>query len=297
VLTQGTNQSFISAGNQATFTYTITNNGPDLATNLTFTNNLSLGTGVPLTFVSAGTTSGNCGGGSTNAVVSCSLPSLQSGSTASVTVVVTPTPNSSGDQATFNGGTAQVMGQGNIVLAQTSVPAQMSDFTMQVTPPSNSVSVAGETAQYSVNLTPNPIYVSAISLACSGLPTGAACNFTTTPVTLQGAGSSILSITTTARPIITPAASLLTRHFYAIWLALPGLTLLGVGVGSERRRRCILGLLMFCALFALLMLQPACSGTKTQPPVSGTPPGNYTITVTATAGTDTKSGTVTLLVP
>ena len=41
VLSQGTNQQFISAGNQATFTYTITNNGPDLATNLTFTNNLS----------------------------------------------------------------------------------------------------------------------------------------------------------------------------------------------------------------------------------------------------------------
>ena len=32
VLTLGTNQIYISAGNQATFTYTITNNGPDLAT-------------------------------------------------------------------------------------------------------------------------------------------------------------------------------------------------------------------------------------------------------------------------
>ncbi len=80
VLSQGTNQQFISAGNQATFTYTITNNGPDLATNLTFTNNLSQGTGVPLTFISAATTAGSCGGGSTNAVVSCSLPSLNAGS-------------------------------------------------------------------------------------------------------------------------------------------------------------------------------------------------------------------------
>jgi hypothetical protein len=190
-----------------------------------------------------------------------------------------------------------VTGQGNIVLAQTSVPAQMSDFTMAVGPPSNNVPLAGDTAVYQVQLSPNPVYVSAISLACSGLPTGATCNFTTTPVTLQGPGSSTLNITTTARPVVTPAASLLTRHFYAIWLAVPGLTLLGVGVGGERRRRCILGILMFCALFALLLLQPACSGTKTQPPVSGTPPGNYTITVTATAGTDTKSGTVTLLVP
>ena len=33
VLTLGTNQTFITAGNQATFTYTVTNNGPDPATN------------------------------------------------------------------------------------------------------------------------------------------------------------------------------------------------------------------------------------------------------------------------
>jgi len=46
------------------------------------------------------------------------------------------------------------------------------------------------------------------------------------------------------------------------------------------------------------VLQPACSKTNTtQTPTSGTPPGNYTITVTATSGSDTKSGTITLNVP
>jgi ABC-type Fe3+-hydroxamate transport system substrate-binding protein len=55
---------------------------------------------------------------------------------------------------------------------------------------------------------------------------------------------------------------------------------------------------MFCVLFALLLLQPACGGSSSsQTPVSGTPPGNYTITVSATSGTDTKSATVTLRVP
>ena len=298
VLSQGTNQQFISAGNQATFTYTITNNGPDLASNLTFTNNLSLGTGVPLTFVSAATTAGSCGGGSTNAVVSCSLTSLQAGSTATVTVVVTPTPNSSGDQATFNGGTAQVMGQGNIVLAQTSVPAQMSDFSVAISPPNFSVPVAGSTASYSVQLTPHPIYPSSINLSCTGLPTAAACNFTSASMTLQSPGpaTSTLNITTTARPVVTPAASLWIRHFYAIWLVVPGLTLLGVGSSSKSRRRMV-GIMMFCLLFAMLLLQPACSSSSSQTPVSGTPPGNYTVTVSATSGTDTKSQTVTLTVP
>ena len=298
VLTLATNQTFISAGNPATFTYTVTNNGPDLASNITVLNNLSPAVSiVPLSFVSASTSSGTCGGASTNTSVSCSLPPLQPGSTATITIVVTPTSNSSGSQATFNGGSVQAIGPGNIVLAQTSVPAQMSDYSMAVNPPNGSVLAAGDTATYQVQLTPHPIYTTNISLGCSGLPPGAACNFTSNLVTLQGPGSSTLNITTTARPVVTPAASLLTRHFYAIWLAIPGLTLLGVGVGGDRRRRRIVGMLMFCALFALLLLQPACSSKATQAPVSGTPPGNYTITVTATSGTDTKSGTITLAVP
>ena len=54
---------------------------------------------------------------------------------------------------------------------------------------------------------------------------------------------------------------------------------------------------MFCVLFALLLLLPACRPRTTQAPVSGTPAGNYTITVTATSGSDTKSQTITLTVP
>ena len=298
VLTLGTNQTFISAGNQATFTYTVTNLGPDLANNITLTDNLSASsTGLPLTFVSASTTAGTCGGGSTNAIVSCSLPSLQSGSTATITIVVTPTPSSSGGQASFNGGTVQVSGPGNIVLAQTSVPAQMSDFSLTVTPSNGSVAAAGATATYQVQLNPLPVYTFPIALACTGLPAGSSCNFTTNPVTLLGPGSSTLNIPTTARPVVTPAASLLTRHFYAMWLTIPGLSLLVVGVRGDRRRKRITGMVSLCVLFVLLLLLPACSKSTTQTPVSGTPPGNYTITVSASSGSDTKSQTITLSVP
>jgi uncharacterized repeat protein (TIGR01451 family) len=297
-LTLGTNQLFISAGNQATFTYTVTNNGPDLANNITLLDNLSpLITGVPLTFVSASTSAGTCGGGSTNAIVSCSLPSLQAGSTASITIVVAPTPNSSGTSGSFNGGSVQVTGAGNIVLAQTSVPAQMSDFSLLVTPTNGSVPVAGDTASYQIQLTPHPVYGTNIALACTGLPSASACTFTSNPVSLVGPGSSTLNITTTARPVTTPVGSLLTRHFYAIWLLVPGLSFLGFGMGGNRRRKRIAGLLSLCVMFALLLPLPACSGQTTQAPVSGTPPGNSTITVSATSGSDTKSQTITLYVP
>jgi uncharacterized repeat protein (TIGR01451 family) len=297
-LTLGTNQLFISAGNQATFTYTVLNSGPDLANNITLLDNLSpLITQVPLTFVSATTSAGTCGGGSTNAIVSCSLPSLQAGSTATITIVVSPTPSSTGGAGSFNGGSVQVTGPGNIILAQTSVPAQMSDFSLLITPSNASVPVAGDTASYQIQLTPHPVYGTNISLACTGLPSASACTFTSNPVSLQGPGSSTLNITTTARPVTTPVARLLTRRFYAIWLMVPGLSLLLVGIGGDARRKRIAGLLSLGVMFALLLLLPACSGQVTQAPVSGTPPGNYTVTVTATSGSDTKSQTITLSVP
>jgi len=224
---------------------------------------------------------------------------LQAGSTAIITVTATPTASTNGASAptSFNGGTVQAMGQGSIVLAQTSVPATMTDFTIKVDPSNSSVPAAGNTAQYQVQLTPYDVYSHVNALSCTGLPTGAGCTFTTPSVTLLSGGSSTLNVTTTARPIVTGAASSPTRHFYALWLALPGLTLLGAGVGGDRRRRRILGILMFCALFALLLLQPACSSTSSQAPVSGTPAGIYTVTVTATSGSDTKSQNITLSVP
>lgn len=299
-LTQGTNQqSIVSAGNQATFTYVITNTGPDLANNLTFIDNLSpLATIVPLTFNSASVSSGTCSGASTNTIVSCTLPSLQAGSTATVTVVVTPMGTATGAQQGFNGGTAQVMAPGNIVLAQTSVPATMGDFSMSVSPLSQSVAQAGLSANYSVLLSPFPLYTSSITVSCSNLPTGASCRATpSSSVTLQGASASSvnLAITTTARPVTTGSASFFQKNFYALWLALPGL--LVVGVGRNRRRGRIAFILTLCALFTMLLWIPACSHSTTQTPVSGTPAGNYTITVTAASGSDSKSQTVMLNVP
>ncbi len=299
-LTLGTNQTYISAGTQATFTYTVTNNGPDPATNITVTDNLSAAVTIqPVTFVSASATSGTCSGVSTSASVNCTIPSLQAGSTATVTIVVTPTASSTGNEATFNGGTVQVIGPNNIVKAQVSVPAKMSDYSVAVSPSSASVQAAGDTATYQVQLFPHPIYGTNISLSCSGVPTGAACAFTSSSVTLQSAspGASTLNVTTTARPVVLPAASLERQHFYALWLCVPGLALLGVGVGGDRRRRRIAGMLLLCVVFALLALLPACSSSSTQPPVSGTPAGTYPIVVNASAGSDTKSATVYLTVP
>ena len=297
-LTLGTNQQFISAGNQATFTYIVTNNGPDVANNITITDNLSSTvTGVPLTFNSAAVSAGTCSGVSTNAIVSCTVPSLQAGSTVTVTIVVTPTGSTTGNRQTFNGGTVQAVGNGNIVLAQVSVPAEMSDFSMKVSPFNQSVPVAGKPANYTVTLSPDPVYPSSISVSCSNLPAGASC--VSTPASLSllstSSGTINLAVTTTARPVVTGAASFLQRSFYALWFAVPALFF--VGIGSNRRSRRIAGIITLCALFTMLLLVPACSSSKTQAPVSGTPSGSYNITVTAASGSDSKTSTIGLTVP
>jgi len=302
VLTLGNNQTYISAGSQATFTYTLTNGGPDLATNITVADNLSPSvTGVPLTFVSANATpNGTCGGGTTNPIVTCNIPSLQSGSTATITVVVTPTPTTPPGEARFNGGSVLATAANGINSTPISVPAQMSDFSISVSPANVAIPQAGDTATYQVQLTPIPVYPASISLSVSGLPTGATASFTSPTVTLPSTspGTSTLNISTTARPITTATASAAGRAFYAIWLALPGLAWLGMGMKSGRRRRHVTGMLLLCAVFSLSLLLPACSHTSTQPPALGTPAGTYPLTVTATgAGSDTRSQTVQLVVP
>ena len=301
VLGLGTNQSFISAGNPATFTYTITNNGPDLASNIIVAATMSPGvTGVPLTNITGSISTGTCSGGTSgNTGISCGPISLQSGSTATLTISATPTANSNGaSPESFNGGTIQVLAPGNIVLAETSVTAQMSDFRMTVSPLNQAVAEAGLTATYQVQLTPSPLYGSAISLSCSGNPTGTSCNFSpSNSITISSASgaTATLNIPTTARPITPTTTSLVSRHFYAVWMAFPLMAIFGIG--GDRRRRKILGIFMLCMVFSLLLLLPSCSHSTTQTPVSGTPAGTYTITVTASSGTDSKSQTITLSVP
>jgi uncharacterized repeat protein (TIGR01451 family) len=278
----------ISAGNQMTITFTVINEGPDLATNVTVTGQLS--TGITAVFNSATAASGTCSV-PTGANVVCTIPALQSGSTSTVAMVVTP--------STAGGGSilATVTNSNNTNPSNTATASfTATDFSVSILPSSQTV-VAGNTATYSVFVSPSLSFGANVSLSCSSLPAGASCGFTPSTLTFNGPGqqSSTLNVTTTVRPISTISSTRWSRPFYALWLMVPGAALFGLRSGKRRRSR-LLGFLMLWTVVSLIVLLPACSKAKEQPTITGTPAGSYPLQVTATSGSFTKSAGFSLTV-
>ena len=281
------NSQYVSAGNQLTITFTVINEGPDLATNITVTGQLS--TGITAVFNSASAASGTCSV-PTGANVVCTIPALQSGSTSTVAMSVTP--------STAGGGSilATVTNSNNTNPSNTATASfTATDFSVSILPSSQTV-VAGNTATYSVFVSPSLTFGSNVALSCSSLPAGASCGFTPSTLTFNGPGqqSSTLNVTTTVRPISTISSTRWSSPFYALWLMVPGVALFGMG--CKRRRSRLLGLFLLWTVFSLIVLLPACSKAKEQPTITGTPAGSYPLQVTATSGSFTKSAGFSLTV-
>ena len=275
----------VSAGNQVTTTFTVANEGPDPATYVTVTGTVTNGA----TFISGTATAGTCSPPVQN-IVSCQIQTLQSGASSIVDFIVTP--NSFGSYSVY--ATVSANNNTNTNNTQTATFTAGS-YTVFINPSAQPV-VAGQIAQFGVQVDPtNGVFGANVSLSCSALPSGAACNFTNSTVNLAtGPQSTTLNVSTTAQSVSTVASSGWRRPVYALWLMVPGMSLLGLISGGNRRRGWkkkgrLLGLLMLSVFFALVLLQPSC-GTGTTPiPVSGTPSGVYPLTVTATSGSISKS--------
>jgi len=100
-----------------------------------------------------------------------------------------------------------------------------------------------------------------------------------------------------ARPVNT-GSLLRRRSFYAAWLPIGGLSLVGLGIGAGRKRRRWLVGAVLGLIAGVILLQPGCgsASTSTATP-GGTIAGTYWITIVGSAGTEAShSCQVTLVV-
>jgi hypothetical protein len=293
----------VAAGTQAAFTFNITNSGPDNAYDVVFYGTVNTATGLstpPTGKVTSGT--GYCSQ-EQGTQIPCNIPSLPAGTTASVEIDVTPAISTNQPLlsvavtgvASANNGPLQT-GTGN---TQT---ALVTDFTVAAQNSTPTVT-AGDAASIQVTFCPSvptlpytatitPTQTTSPSMVTQVAPT-----FFPTTVVLSGTscGTTTLSIPTVARPVNT--GSLLRRtSFYAAWLPIAGLSLMGLslgwGVGASRKRRRWLAGALLGLVAGLILLLPACGSTSTTVTTNGgTAAGIYIITISGAAGTGASHNT------
>jgi hypothetical protein len=173
------------------------------------------------------------------------------------------------------------------------------DFTLGSLTPATQTIAAGQSASYNFNVLPvGASFGNAVNLSCSGAPTISLCSFTPSQVTPGNSSAAVVMTisTTSSSASLAPSRPDHALFSYALWLALPGLALLG----TRRQKRKKLALpASLLGLFLLALLLPSCGAEGTNGgggQQQGTQPGTYTITVTGTSGTLSNQATVTLVV-
>ena len=181
------------------------------------------------------------------------------------------------------------------------------DFSIAASPPLMTI-VAGQTANYTLTITPANGFNQAVALACSftNLPTGplgAGCSINPTSVTPSGPVMATVTVTTTAHSIVPPGSKFGRRprpflpflggrvgFLGALWL----LTLATFAAWSKRaaasRGRPRHAWLGVSVIILLVMLWAACSSGG-PPALTGTPYGNYNLTLTGTVGSGSSAVT------
>src|SRR6478609_3688200 len=156
-------------------------------------------------------------------------------------------------------------------------------FGLGATPSSQTVS-AGASASYTVNVSRNPGFADNLTFSVTGLPGATTASFSPNPTT---GNSSTMTVTTTARPaqlapwptLWSPPANFSVRA-WPLAICLLAIVLFAY---RERARRQIPRWAFATGAFAVLLCVGCGGGGSTPPPPPGTPPGTFTLTVTATS--------------
>jgi hypothetical protein len=292
----------VAAGTQVAFTFNITNTGPDNASQVLFTAVNLPTTGLattPNAKVTSGSGSCSPAQGST---IPCFISTLAAGAVATVEVDVTPAITTTATQIQISGTVTANNSGITVVCSPAQPPANIVDFKITPSPASQTVK-AGDPATFQVVFTPTsnlgynatitPTQTTSPAMVTATTPT-----FNPTTVTLSGSSpaTTTLSISTVARPITT--GSLLRRgSFYAAWLPIGGLSLVGLGLGAGRKRRRWLAGAVLCLIAGAILLQSGCGSSSSGiAPGGGTQAGTYTITIQGSAAAGATHSTQVILI-
>src|SRR6202167_1076132 len=183
----------------------------------------------------------------------------------------------------------------------------IADFAVSSPTPTQTVA-AGQPAAFAISTaTVGGTLTNPVTFTVAGLPPGAAAKFNPTSV-IPGA-STTMTVTTTARNGSSLPQNPFDQHDPLFPPSIPAwpaaanpsilLATLLAGIGFARLRHRLPRVVPVAALFITLIVAVtfiAGCGTTSRPASTGTPAGNYVLTVTGTSGTDVRSTTVTMIV-
>jgi|CZKF01.1.fsa_nt_gi hypothetical protein len=170
--------------------------------------------------------------------------------------------------------------------AQVTIVPALPDFSISITPAS--LAISGILGMTTVTVTPAGDFSSAVTFACSGLPVGAACNFSSAtltpsgnvPVSTQlwvGLSTPVSAVHGNSNPLLPGGATLA----FALCL-----------FGFRKRRNLQLLLLLMVSVIGLSLFT-GCNNSNFLPTRQ---PSTSTVTVTGTAGSLQRTATFTLIV-
>jgi hypothetical protein len=171
------------------------------------------------------------------------------------------------------------------------------DFSLSASPNSATVN-AGQPSGFNLAISPDGGFNNAVSLACTGAPSGSTCVLTPASVTPSGVTTVAVSVTTTARSFIIPevpfrAPPPSTVPILSSIIACAAL----LTCVPRNRKRIVWG---FCFMLLAVLAGGGCVGLGSKisppPPGSGTPAGTYQIKITGTSGSLNHNVSFTLKV-
>jgi cytochrome c peroxidase len=156
-------------------------------------------------------------------------------------------------------------------------------FALGSTPSSQTVS-AGASTNYTVTISRSAGFADNLTFSVSGLPAATTATFSPNPTT---GNSSTMTVTTTARPAqlapwqtLWPPPANFSVRAWPLAICLLAIVLF---VYRERARRQIPRWVFASGAFVVLLCIGCGGGSPPPPPQQGTPPGTFTLTVTATS--------------